>query len=240
VTPEGDVIEVTLITPADRIRAPFSVARLDAEGNPEYSLRIYGSGAFMEPHTVRFGTGAPGESTLEELGARMDSPTQQTAAQAYTAAMHAIVEYSSPVQTLSASISLPELIALSSDWAAVIFNELNIDLAGVTFAQFNTLFAGMTFEEFNASLDDSAMERFSEQLFSVLVGGRLLYAHAFFRITSARFGPEGIEIDAVEDTTCADVETAWEGYTWGELEGFLSTMTWAEWEVVPLMMEEDL
>lgn len=233
---EADVLRVVFITPNDRERSPFSLARLDADGNPSLSLRVYGSGAFMTEETLLLNTGAEDSDTLEEVGATVDSRTYATRAQAVTAAARGLLDYSSSIQTLSASISMPKLVALSAEWASVIFNELNLQVAGLTYTAFNALFAGMTFQQFNDSLDDTAMERFSEQLFSVLVGGRIKYAHSYFRITNVTFSPDGIDIDAVADTTAGDIESLWSGYTWAQLEPLLESMTWEEWEAIPLVM----
>lgn len=238
----GSVIRLTITTPNDRDRAPFSLAKLDADGNPQLSVRLWGSGAFMDPQTILMHTGAEESEILEEVGHSVDSFTYQNAAQAYTAAQYALMEFSSPIQTLRATVSLPRLIALSPEWASVIFDELNVDLGTMTFAAFNAMVAGMTFDEFNESLDDEALSRFSDQLFSVLAGGRIRYGFSYFRIVGVTFTESEMSIDAVADTIVEDIEGIWYAMdrTWGYLEdNVFGSKTWAEWEVTPMLMTKE-
>jgi hypothetical protein len=234
----GSLLRVTVTAPTKRQDlAPFTIARLDDEGNAISSLRIYGAGALLDPVILRYPTGAHDEELIEEVGVTIDRPAFATVDQAYDAAVKAMRDYSGPQQTLSGTISLPRLAALSPEWVSMTFAELGIDLQGDDFLTFNTQFAGMTFEELNVYLNEEALKRFNEQMFSVLCGARIRYGYSYFRITHVEFSASDISFDAVADTIMEDIEETWDSLTYEELEAIYGdNLTWEEWEAIPLYL----
>jgi hypothetical protein len=210
----GTIIRVTIVAPAGRPDlSPYQVARLDpVTKEPVNSLRLWGSGVLLDPVVTRWETGANPDDLVEEVGTSIDVPTVTDATIAADMAQKAVAEYSMPIQTISGTLTLPQLTATSEEMLELVPAEI-------------------------APGDE--FEWLETQLFSTLIGARIRYAYSYFRITNVEFAPGQITFDAVADTIIDDVESLWAGLTYEQLDTVIGGLTYEEWEAIPLYFGEN-
>jgi hypothetical protein len=210
----GTIIRVTIVAPSGRPDlSPYQVARLDpVTDEPVNSLRLWGSGVLLDPVVTRWETGANPGDLVEEVGTSIDVPTVTDAAIAADMAQKAVAEYSMPMQTISGTLTVPQLTATSEEMLELVPAEV-------------------------APGDE--FEWLETQLFSTLIGARIRYAYSYFRITNVEFAPGQITFDAVADTIIDDAESLWSGLTYEQLDTVIGSLTYEEWEAIPLYFGEN-
>lgn len=215
---DGNTIRVFATAPVSDL-APFQLASMSywptpsaTLVQPRYDLNIYGTGVAMSPETARFHTGANPTEVVQEVGTSIDIPEAYSPLQALSVVQYAMRQYSGPTQSFSATIPVPELIFLAPEWAAIVQDG--------------------TMDE------DELAEWYQQHLFVSLIGSRIRYGDAYYRIANAEFSAADITIDCVEDTRNYDFETLWDAaaLNYGAFEDAVGDMTWEEWEAMPLFI----
>jgi len=252
----GTILRVSITGPNFEEFGPYSIAVSD--GATEYStLRIIGTGVFSDRKLVTVPTGLTADETPQGFGQEIDNPFIRTYEEAYDAGVKARRHYALPRQTYETTgrrLEKPDfteynylilddpvngilnqnvLAFVEQEDAIVFFESFQAYAASLpspySFAQFNTDYAAATFQDFQQTV-----AQIVTQSFGTIVGSRVRFEDAFYRVRTTGVSQNEINVSAEFDTLFDDFNVEFEGYTFGSWVGIFEDLTFTDFAFVPL------
>jgi hypothetical protein len=251
---DGASLDIS-ITGAAMPGSPFRIGAQPAADDVYSTLRIVGTGNFVNMQTLSIATGVDPNKTVTDVGATIDNPFISTPAQAYSLGLITAGKYAGIAQNISVTTSNINRSDNSGNVRYPTFTDFNTGVqqraynyTGKTFADFTANWSGKTFKDFNDAYFSYVRTDFINQSFGNVGGARRKYRDAFYRITTGTITPTDITYQADRDTTLADFDQVWQletlemsgpgarttPYTFGDLDSILSRMTFADFNASPL------
>jgi hypothetical protein len=251
---DGASLDIS-ITGAAMPGSPFRIGAQPAADDVYSTLRIVGTGNFVNMQTLSIATGIDPAKSVTDVGATIDNPFISTPAQAYSLGLITAGKYAGIAQNISVTTSNINRPDSSGNVRYPTFTDFNTGVqqraynyTGKTFADFTTNWSGKTFKNFNDGYFAYVRTDFINQSFGNVGGARRKYRDAFYRITTGTITPTEITYQADRDTTLADFDQAWQvetlemsgpgarttPYTLGDLDSILSRMTFSDFNASPL------
>jgi len=226
-------IHLVITGPNGVNNAPYQIA---ASSNEEdySSLRIVGSGVFFEKKKLTLPTGRTPDEAPQVVGFTVDNEFFTTEQQAYTALMWANARWAGPKQTITVTTTGINRVGDRGSYRYPTVQEFNTEYAGWTIAQFNAAYAGKTFADFNTDQLDKVSHDFDNQAFGNVAGARVLDDDQWFRIRTATIAPGVINYTAEGDTTIADFNTRFAGWTVAQFNAVWAGRSFADFNTAPL------
>jgi hypothetical protein len=235
----GTVIEVTLTGPNFEQLSPYTIGVSD--GATQYStLRVVGTGMFFDRQVHTVNTGLPPSLALRREGQEVDIPVVDTLQDAIKVGIFAKRQYALPVQTVDLSARqlfrrtiqefayfvlddptegvLDQNVLAFAEQPGVTrfltFDEYNqLVPSGFLFSDFNDSYFGSTFTDFELSVADILRQNIGS-----IVGARVRYADAFYRVRSANYSQSEVNVNAEFDTIFDDFNN-----TFNKQTGFIAS-----------------
>lgn len=235
--------------------SPFRIGAQPAADDVYSTIRITGTGNFVDVQTLSIATGVDPAKTVTDVGATIDNPFISTAGQAYSLGLITAGKYAGIEQSINVSTSNINREDNSGNVRYPTFADFNNGVTNKTtvwngklFSDFTTQWAGQTFKQFDDFYFSLVRTDFINQSFGNIGGARRRYRDAFYRATTGTITPTEITYQADRDTTVTDFNTAWQvelleqsgpnprtgPYTLGDLDSILSGMTFADFNASPL------
>lgn len=251
---DGASLDIS-ITGAAMPGSPFRIGAQPAADDVYSTLRIVGTGNFVNMQTLSIATGVDPNKTVTDVGATIDNPFISTPAQAYSLGLITAGKYAGIAQSISVTTSNINRSDNSGNVRYPTFTDFNTGVqqraynyTGKTFADFTANWSGKTFKDFNGAYFSYVRTDFINQSFGNVGGARRKYRDAFYRITTGTITPTDITYQADRDTTLADFNQIWQletletsgpgsrstPYTLGDMDSILSRMTFADFNASPL------
>lgn len=243
------------ITGAAMPGSPFRIGAQPAADDVYSTLRIVGTGNFVNMQTLSIATGVDPAKTVTDVGATIDNPFISTTAQAYSLGLITAGKYAGIEQSISVTTSNINRADNSGNVRYPTFVDFNTGVqqraynyTGKTFADFTANWSGKTFQDFSANYFSLVRTDFINQSFGNIGGARRRYRDAFYRVKTGTITPTEITYQADRDTTVADFNQVWQvetqesvgpnprstPYTFADLDSSLSGMTYADFNASPL------
>lgn len=213
--------------------APYQIAMSSGSSNNYSSLRLVGSGIFLEETVVSLPTGLTEDEAPTEVGAQVYNEAIQTLEQLFDLGIWSMARWKGPRKALSVNTSGINRIGETGSYQYPLVSEFNQANAGKTIAQFNQEWAGKSIADFNAYWASTVADTFANQAFGNVAGARVVHEDEIYRIRSASIGAN-VSYSADPDTTVGDFDIAWTGYSIEEFNAFWDGLTIADFNVRPL------
>lgn len=230
-------LDITVIGANDQdgLTAPYRIAQIGDDGQPQNTLKITGTGVFFGKELLTIPTGADPARTAQDVGATIDSEFISTRSQAYTAGMKTAGAYAAATQTVDISATVINRRNERGEVTYPTFDFFNDDLGSTaTFSQFSTTWTGQTFNDFGAYYLAQVIGNFENQAFGNAAGARVLFREAWYRVRKAQVTPSLISYSAERDTLVSDFNTVWSGSTFAQFNTRWSGKTFEDMAVIPL------
>lgn len=218
-------LKVTIVGATIPNLAPFRIAVSSGPSDYYSSLRLVGTGVFIDDQQVKFDTGRTEDDAPTEVGADVENPFIRTLGQLYDIMVWSVGRFTGPRQSINVSSDGINRRGNSGVYRYATIDEFNTANAGLSIAQFNAQWSGRTIAEFNAFWDEQVSNSFANQAFGNVAGARVPYVDQMYRIRTATNSSSGITYTAERDSlvgdfnliwagaTLFDFNKAWEGYT---------------------------
>lgn len=177
------------------------------------SLRIAGTGVWLDKGTLTLPTGVPNTATATDVGVTADSVFVDTVDEAYRNGVYTASQYRGEAHSVSATFTQVNQRSGSGAIQFYTINDFDIDYDGDTIAAFNSQWAGKTFGDFAAQQKSEVITNFENQVFGNVTGARFRWKNAMFRINSAQTADDAIQVTAIRDTLIGDFDYVHSGKT---------------------------
>lgn len=244
---DGTSIILNITGPNANIRdlAPFRLGVKQPDESIFSTLRIYGTGIYMDPVVNVLGTSATTEMTSRDVGVSVDNIFIRTAGDARSAGAETAARWSLPEQTVS--VRGATILGVEDDgqlYGGATFNDLGdfVDERGwVTFNDLNAdpIWGNMSYDEFSEFWEQQSRDSFEFQVFGNIQGARFPYRHVMYRVRSATPGATGVDFTAEADTTFNDFKKSADitDMTYDEFSELFGEKTFGEFALAPLPNE---
>lgn len=226
----------------------FSVALgSDTTGNRYSTLRIVGTGVAFNKTKHTFRTGITASQTATQVGVTIDNPFISTADDVYRSGTRAAKEFTGTTMTLSGSVTAVDRRGDSGQATYPTYAQVQTTLATIlggtpTYAQVQTYYnttLGLTSYQaiqdywYNYFRDDDV-----DQVFGNVQGARIYdkRSRKWYRIRQGSLRPDDIGIgSADDDLTNGDIQLAYTGKTYAQVQTILSGLTYRQVEMAGIL-----
>lgn len=226
---------VTITAPSDTQYAPYSIAMSSGPSTAYSSLRLVGTGVFGNRQSLTLPTGVSADRAPTAVAPVADNENILSATDAFFAGLRAMSLYSSARHTIAVTTTGINRTDDNGSYRYPTMGDDNAYYAGKTFAQMNTLYAGMTMGQVTAAEKARMSTDFSNQAFGNVAGARVALDDSMFRIRSVpQIGPDALSYTAERDVTAADLNAAFAGKTFAQVNAIYSIDTIGDYNAMPL------
>lgn len=226
----------------------FSVALgSDTTGNRYSTLRIVGTGVSFNKTKHTFRTGITASQTATEVGVTIDNPFISTLDDVYRSGTRAAKEFTGTTMTLSGSVTAVNRRGDSGQATYPTYAQIQAALVTLiggtpTYAQVQTYYnttLGLTSYQaiqdfwYNYFRDDDV-----DQVFGNVQGARIYdkRSRKWYRIRQGTLRPDDIGIgSADDDLTNGDIQLAYTGKTYAQVQTILSGLTYQQVETAGIL-----
>lgn len=218
-------LKVTIVAPAETQYAPYRIAVSAGPSDYYSSLRIRGTGVFIDKKLMTLPAHIDPDESPQELGATVDNEFFETEDQLFHSLLWTAARYASPRATISVTSGGINRVGDSGsaryptiDDVEAIFGAATID------TRYTQL--GPTIQDWEDELFNLVRDDFENQAFGNVGGARTRKFNAWYRIRSATITPIQVQYQAEWDTiiddlpteTIAQWEDRWSGKTLDDVD----------------------
>lgn len=231
---------ITVIGASLTENAPYRLAGIDptssqlGEAEAYSSIRVVAEAIVSTPQVLTLPTGMPLSRTGQVVGVTVDNPFISTLSQAYTTGLLLAGKYAGAAQTINVSATVVNRKSEPGSVRYPTFAEFDAQWVGKTFAQFTAANAGKTFAGFTAEYFALVADTFENQAFGNVVGARVRFREAWYRIRSSTVTNDIISYSAERDTLISDFNSVWAGATFADFNAKMVGKTFEDFGVIPL------
>jgi hypothetical protein len=199
--------------------------------NTYSSLRIVGTGVFMEEETMTLPACLDPDLAPDEVGQTVENEFFQTKEQLYHALLWSAARFASARQTINVTT---KGINRRGDSGSAVYPTIGDVDALYPSATIDSIYQelGPTIADWNAKLFETVRDDFENQAFGNVAGARVIEGDSWYRIRSATISAGSVQYTAEQDNTIEDVY--YTGETIGEWNDRWAGKTIADVNIAPL------
>lgn len=183
------------------------------------TLRIVGRYISTRAQSIILPTGIPDFRTGQEFAPTIDNPFLNTLESAYSAGIRGARRYAGRRMTLSASVSALNKRGQTGTANYPPYSYAQGLWGGLTYGGVQTLNATKTYADVRAEFYASVQDDFDNQVFGNAPGARIWDQPTgrYYRIRQANTSWSEIQVEADDDLTNGDVQSFFQGLTYGQV-----------------------
>ena len=197
-------LKITIRGAVETEYAPYRIA-VSAGASSDYSsLRIRGTGVFMDEQLVSLPATTDTDQAPEEIGATVENEFFETSDQLHHALLRSAARYGGPRRTISVQSKGINRRGETGSYVYPTIGDLKALYPGATIGDLKAEL-GPTIADWNATLFATVQDDFENQAFGNVAGARVRHEDSWYRIRSATIAPGGVGYSAEQDNTIGDV-----------------------------------
>lgn len=223
----------TITGPSITANAPFRLAG-EVMDDAYSTLRIVGAAVMTTPTLITIPTGVPAGRSSQLVGATINNPFISTVSQAYTAGLYLAGKFATAAQSIAISATVVNRKNTPGYANYPIFSDLDAVWSGKTYADFDAANTGKTYGDITAELFALVADSFENQAFGNVIGARVLFRDAYYRIRTSTVSHDIISYSGDRDTLYSDVDALWSGATYADFDTAMGARTYEDFGLTPL------
>lgn len=235
INPDTTSITLTIVGSNDIQYAPYRIIMPSDTSDGYSSLRLVGSGVFVNKQLTTWRTGVNADATPTEVGATVDVPFINTYAEAAAVAAWTLGAHAAPKQSLTVTTTGINRLDDNGSYSYSTMMDANVEYAGLTMGQVNAIWPDAAMGEVSAYWKAKTQDDFVNQAFGNIAGARVFNDGALYRIRSVpTAGPATIQYAAELDVVASDLNARYAGLTMGEVNALRSGESFADFNTAPV------
>ena len=184
--------------------APYSIAMASGTSDTYSSLRIVGTGAFLEEELMTLPACQDEDLAPDAIGVTVQNEFFQTRDQLYHALLRTAARFSGARQTINVTSRGINRAGDSGSYVYPTIGDLKELYPGATIADLKVAL-GPKISDWNAALFETVRDDFANQSFGNVAGARVRYEDSWYRIRNTTKSPASVRYSAERDNTVGDV-----------------------------------
>jgi hypothetical protein len=227
-------IDLKIVGSSEELYAPFKIAMPSGPSDFYSSLRIVGTGVFVEENLLTYLTGLDNDTAPNEIGATIKNENIGSYEDAFRMAMIAGGRFSGGQQAISVTTNGINRAGETGSYRYPTLDEADAEYGARTLAGVDALWPTQTLDQVSDWWIAKVRTDFANQAFGNIAGARVFDDGAVYRIRSATTSPSSISHRAERDVLLTDADQAWATQTLAAMDVAWAGLTLDQVDVRPL------